>query len=71
MFEERVGTISVKYNNKMISMEFDEGLTVEDFIDEVVAPMMISMGYFPSNVYEGLCLEDTVDVLRKHYKGEL
>ena len=57
--------ISVKYYGKEVSIEFDPDLNTYDFVEEVIAPLMISMGYFPTNVYKTLGLQDTLDVMKE------
>ncbi len=54
---------TVEHYGKRYSFESSPDLTVVDYIEEVVAPMMIAMGYFPTNVYEALGMEDVCEVL--------
>ena len=71
MTDKNLGVFKVTYYGKTFSMEFDNGITIDDMVDEVIAPMLIAMGYFPSNVYDALNLTDTTFLLKKHYgKGE-
>jgi len=63
--ETEYGEIDIMYYGKRHSMEFDCGITTTDFVEEVVAPMMISLGYFPTNVYESLGMTETLEVIKE------
>ena len=69
MTENEYGEITIEYYGKRQCMEFDTALTTTEFVDEVVAPMMIGMGYFPTNVYEALGMTNTLNIL-KEYDGK-
>ena len=60
------GIITVKHYDKVITMTFDNGYTGEEFIEEVVEPLMLAMGYFPTTVYEATKNEDALEVLKEH-----
>ena len=60
--------ITLEYNDDVWIYEGDGGRTTYAFIEEVVAPLMIAMGYFPTNVYEALNLTDTLDVIKSAVK---
>ena len=65
MIEERKGKITVNYYGKEVSIEFDLDLDTYTFAEEVLAPLMIGMGYFPTNVYKTLGLQETLDVIKE------
>ena len=60
--EKNKSTIGVKYYDNSYFMTFNPDLTATEFVEEVVAPMMIAMGYFPSSVYEALGMEEALEV---------
>ncbi len=63
MTERENTETTVEYYGKRLCFESDPDLTVEGYIEEVVAPLMIAMGYFPTNVYEALGMKDVCEIL--------
>jgi len=63
MTERENTETTVEYYGKRLCFESDPDLTVEGYIEEVVAPLMIAMGYFPTNVYRALNMKETLEVI--------
>ncbi|OYT57729.1 MAG: hypothetical protein B6U76_00035 [Desulfurococcales archaeon ex4484_217_2] len=59
------GKINIEYYGTKISMTFDEDATLVDFTEDVLAPMLIAMGYFPTNVYKQLNCYEVIEVLKE------
>jgi hypothetical protein len=45
---------------------FKKAQTATEYIEEVIEPLMIAMGYSPINVYEATQNTEMLDVLKEH-----
>ena len=59
------GKLTVEYYGVTHTIGFDQDNTTYDFIEDAVAPLMIAMGYFPTNVYKDLGLTETLEVMKE------
>ena len=64
MIEEK-GKITVKHYDREISFEFDNNLTTREFVEDVIAPLLMAMGYFPTNVYDALCMDSHMQTIKE------
>ena len=54
---------------QQISIKISDEVTVIDFVEQGIAPLMYAMGYFPTRVAAALNLEDVLSIY-KNYQGE-
>jgi len=64
------GMIELDYNDMNYTVKFDQDLSVHQFLEEVIVPMMISMGYSPVNVWEALGMKDELQVTKDYLNKE-
>ncbi len=65
MFNDKMTTTVEAHGNTYTFMT-ESDLTVTSYIEDVLEPLMIAMGYSPINVYEALGNTDMLDVLKGH-----
>jgi hypothetical protein len=53
-----------------LKIKFSNDLTATEFVEEVVAPLMIHMGYSPVNVWEALGMEDELQATKDYLNKE-
>ena len=63
-------SIEIEYYGKKFRTEFSNGLTTSELVEDVIAPLIISMGYFPTNVYEALGMVETLDIIKRALSDE-
>ena len=56
------GMMVVRHYGETYIMTFDPDLTATELVERVIAPMMITMGYFPTSVYEALGMNEALEV---------
>ena len=61
-------SLEIENYRKKVRLEFDRDLAVPEMIEEVIAPALIAMGYFPTNVYRALNMTETLEVIESVVK---
>ena len=57
---------TVEHYGRRFSFEASSGQTATEYIEEVIEPLMIAMGYSPISVYEATQNTEMLDVLKEH-----
>ena len=57
---------TVEHYGRRFSFESSSDHTALEYIEEVIEPLMISMGYSPINVYMATQNTEMLDVLKEH-----
>jgi len=66
MTENDLTETTVEYYGRRICFESHPDLTATEYVQEVLEPMMIAMGFSPVSVYEATDNEEMLEVLKEY-----
>ena len=66
MTEKELMETTVEHYGRRFTFDCSQDLTATEYIEDVIEPLMISMGYSPISVYEATNNVEMLEVLKGH-----